>query len=251
MVELAQHSLDNRFRFGQRPLPVMPQARGPFSGGTTLTPRPSRISMLARVAGCSHIFTFIAGATITGAWVAKNRVVRKSSASPWANFASMLAVAGATTRASVDCASPMCSMEESRSPSSLPGEGHNPVITLWPVREAKVNGVMNFWAASVITTCTSSAWRCKARTNSAALYAAMPPETPTVTFIAMIVRRGWGNDSARNRLVPQRLKPHLSLRHTVHGLKAVPYFRLKASSCTGLKGPGFSPSVNTAKSIGL
>ena len=46
---------------------------------------------------------------------------------------------------------------------------------------------MNFWAASVITTCTSSAWRCKARTSSAALYAAMPPETPTVTFIAMIV----------------------------------------------------------------
>ncbi len=53
---------------------------------------------------------------------------------------------------------------------SLPGdEGHRPVITLWPVSEAKVSGVMNFWAASVITTWTSSAWRCKARTNSAAL----------------------------------------------------------------------------------
>src|SRR6185437_13871998 len=38
-------------------------------------------------------------------------------------------------------------------------------------------------AASVITTCTSNACCCNARTSSAALYAAMPPETPTVTFI--------------------------------------------------------------------
>ncbi len=48
-------------------------------------------------------------------------------------------------------------------------QGHSPVITLCPVREAKVSGAMNCWAAAVITTCTSSAWRCKARTSSAAL----------------------------------------------------------------------------------
>ena len=44
-------------------------------------------------------------------------------------------------------------------------------------------------AASVITTWTSRAWRCRARTSSAALYAAMPPETPTVTLIVTIVER--------------------------------------------------------------
>ncbi len=61
-------------------------------------------------AGCSHILTFMAGATSTGASVARYMVVRKSSAMPWANLARMLAVAGATTRASAHCASAMCSM---------------------------------------------------------------------------------------------------------------------------------------------
>ena len=56
------------------------------------------------------MFTFMAGATRTGAVVARYMVVRKSSAMPWANLARMLAVAGATIRASVHCASPMCSM---------------------------------------------------------------------------------------------------------------------------------------------
>ena len=54
--------------------------------------------------------TFIAGATSTGARVARYMVVRKSSAMPWANLARMLAVAGATTSASAHCASPICSM---------------------------------------------------------------------------------------------------------------------------------------------
>ncbi len=52
----------------------------------------------------------MAGATRTGAVVARYMVVRKSSAMPWANLARMLAVAGATTSASAHCASPMCSM---------------------------------------------------------------------------------------------------------------------------------------------
>src|SRR5271170_1829277 len=49
---------------------------------------------------------------------------------------------------------------------------------------------MNCFAASVMTTWTSRACRCRARTSSAALYAAMPPETPTVTFIARLYARG-------------------------------------------------------------
>ena len=62
------------------------------------------------VAGCSHIFTFIAGATITGAFVARYNVPRKSSAMPCANFPMTSAVAGATSRRSIRCATAMCSM---------------------------------------------------------------------------------------------------------------------------------------------
>src|SRR5271166_1995966 len=102
---------------------------------------------------------------------------------PCANLARMLAVAGATTRASVVCAASICSMAESRLSSGDSGGTHRLVMTLCPVIEAKVSGWMNCVAASVMTTWTSSACCCSARTSSAALYAAMPPETPTVTFI--------------------------------------------------------------------
>jgi hypothetical protein len=40
-----------------------------------------------------------------------------------------------------------------------------------------------------MTTWTSTACFCKARTSSAALYAAIPPDTPTVTLINEIVDR--------------------------------------------------------------
>ena len=44
-----------------------------------------------------------------------------------------------------------------------------PVMTLWPVREAKVSGWMKCWAAAVMTTCTSRACFCRSRTSSADL----------------------------------------------------------------------------------
>ena len=50
-----------------RPAPTMPQASSPVPGSMTRTPRWRRISILACVAGWFHIFTFIAGATSTGA----------------------------------------------------------------------------------------------------------------------------------------------------------------------------------------
>ena len=53
--------------------------------------------MLAWVAACSHMRTFIAGATSTGLSVASSSVEARSSAIPAAMFARMLAVAGATT----------------------------------------------------------------------------------------------------------------------------------------------------------
>ena len=60
------------------------------------------------------------------------------------------------------------------------------VITLCPVSEANVSGCTNLQAAAVITTWTSRACRCSARTSSAALYAAIPPDTPTVTLMARL-----------------------------------------------------------------
>ena len=59
-----------RFRRGG-PLPVMPQARYPLPGGTMRTLRLASVSRLACVAGCCHMFTFMAGATMTGAVVAR------------------------------------------------------------------------------------------------------------------------------------------------------------------------------------
>ena len=52
-----------------------------------VTPRDLSSSTLARVAGWFHMFTFIAGATMTGAEVARSMVERKSSARPWAILA--------------------------------------------------------------------------------------------------------------------------------------------------------------------
>ena len=59
----------------------------------------------------------MAGATTTGEVEARYNVLRKSSATPLANFASTSAVAGATSNRSVRCATAIWSMAESRLPS--------------------------------------------------------------------------------------------------------------------------------------
>ena len=76
------------------------------------TPRRRNVARFFCVASCCHMFTFMAGATITGAVVARYNVERKSEAVPLANLASVSAVAGATSNASIDCATPICSTEE-------------------------------------------------------------------------------------------------------------------------------------------
>ena len=60
-------------------------------------PRATSSAMLATVAACCHIRTFIAGATSTGLSVASNSVDARSPARPAAIFARMSAEAGATT----------------------------------------------------------------------------------------------------------------------------------------------------------
>src|SRR6266853_597043 len=89
------------------------------------------------------MFTFMAGATTTGAVDAKYNVVRKSSAIPRANFAMISAVAGATRSRSVLCATAMCSIALSRF-ASLPEESPNrSVMTFCPLSAANVSGVTN------------------------------------------------------------------------------------------------------------
>ena len=78
-------------------MPCSLQAIAPLSGPTTWTPRARRAAMLAAVAGWSHMRTFMAGATSTGLSVASSTVLARSSASPAAILASILALAGATT----------------------------------------------------------------------------------------------------------------------------------------------------------
>ena len=80
-----------------RPGPTSLQAMTPSSGPITRTPRARSMARLATVAGCSHMRTFIAGATSTGLSVASSTVAARSSASPAAMRASRSALAGATT----------------------------------------------------------------------------------------------------------------------------------------------------------
>ena len=80
-----------------RPIPSSPSASSPASGPISSTPRARNVSTLARVAGCSHIRTFIAGATRNGPRNASASWVSTLSASPLASFASVFAESGAIT----------------------------------------------------------------------------------------------------------------------------------------------------------
>src|SRR5271163_5295335 len=78
----------------------------------------------------------------------------------------------------------MCSIEDSSPSVTTPASSpHKLVITLCPEIASNVNGRTNSSAAFVITTCGSYPASCSRRTNSTDLYAAIPPQTPTVTFV--------------------------------------------------------------------
>ena len=102
--------------FQRRPMPSYPQANIPSSGPIKFAPRALRVSTFCCVAGCNHIFPFIAGATRTGACVASAMEVRASSQIPSASLASTLAVAGATRKRSARSARSICvGRQDSRS----------------------------------------------------------------------------------------------------------------------------------------
>src|SRR5882757_7001949 len=74
-------------------------------------------------------------------------------------------------------------MDDSSSPEPIPDSSpHKLVITLCPEIAANVSGRTNSSAAFVITTWGSYPASCSRRTSSTDLYAAIPPQTPTVTF---------------------------------------------------------------------
>ena len=128
------------------------------------TPRRRNVARFCCVASCCHILTFMAGATMTGAVVARYKVERKSEAVPLANLAIVSAVAGATSNASIDCATPICSTEEPEVPADAPSANIS-VMTFFPESAAKVSGRTNSCAARVITTCTSTPRSCNSTKN--------------------------------------------------------------------------------------
>ena len=129
-------------------------------------------STLARVAGWDHMSPSIAGATTTGADVARTAAVTVSPASPLAIAPSQWAVAGATTIASAVSATTMCPMRPSgRRPRTSVSTG---------VREAprEVSGPPTSPPTALGLTTTSAPSARSRRTSSTALYAAIDPHTP-------------------------------------------------------------------------
>lgn len=146
-----------------RPGPDSPSASGPSSGPTTFTPRVRKVAILAWVAGCSHMRWFIAGATVSGAVVARHRVVTRSSARPCARRANRSAVAGATITRSAQRASSMWPIACSAALS------HNVVRVGCPDSAWKLSGVTNCCAPLVMATCTCAPASRRRRTSSSDL----------------------------------------------------------------------------------
>jgi hypothetical protein len=107
--------------------------------------------------------TFMAGATTTGARVARRTVVSRSSAMPAAILPMTSAVAGATTSTSAVSASRMCPISDSCVRLNVS------VATGFRDRACSVRGVTNCCAPAVMTTCTRAFRPTSRRTASHAL----------------------------------------------------------------------------------
>ncbi len=158
---------------GSRPLPVSLPVSRPSAGSITTAPRWRRVATLAWVAACSHISVCMAGANTTGQRAVSRVLVSRSSASPWAAFASTSAVAGATTTRSASWPIRTCGTSWTSFQTSAE--------TGLPESAAQVAAPTKCSAAAVGTTVTSCPDSVKRRVSSQALYAAMPPVTPRTT----------------------------------------------------------------------
>ena len=118
---------------------------------------------MAWVAGWAYISPSIAGATTTGAAVARQVAVRESAARPLAIAPSQWAVAGATTMASTVSAITMWPIR----PSAW--RARTSPSTGWPDSAARVSGATNRVAVGVTTTTTSAPSARSSRTSSTLL----------------------------------------------------------------------------------
>jgi hypothetical protein len=119
--------------------------------------------MFSTTAACSNMFTFMAGATRTGARVASKSVESASSAIPCAILPRTLAVAGATRSSSAASARLMCVMSLSAPRANWSRN------TGCRERASKVMGLTNCVAFRVITTWTSAPRFSSSRNTSQAL----------------------------------------------------------------------------------
>ena len=115
------------------------------------------------MSGFCHMFTFMAGASSRGAFEASTTAVSRSLAIPAARRAMASAVAGATTIRSASSASRMWPIS-----ASLPASNSSRA-TGAPESVCIVSGVMNWVAASVMTTRTVAPALTSRRQSSAAL----------------------------------------------------------------------------------
>ena len=144
-------------------------------GGTIVAPRRRSVSTLPRVAGCSHMWLFIAGAITSGAVQASAALVSRLSAWPPASLAIVLADAGAITKASQRATSSrweIGSWSGAGSPGKAPraGSGSNSsTSTGAPVIPSNVAAPTKFRLAGVCTTRTAWPALVARRTSSTAL----------------------------------------------------------------------------------
>ena len=124
--------------------------------------------------GFSYILVFIDGATSFFAFEASTVVVSISSAIPFESFAIRFAVAGASIIKSALLDMEICLTSNSKLRSNVS------IIHLLPVSVSKVSGAINCVAFFVIITWTSAFCFTSKLHKFAILYAAIPPEIPTI-----------------------------------------------------------------------
>ena len=134
---------------GRRPMPLSPEPSAPDSGSMTWTPRSRSVATFAWVAGASHIFECIAGATTTGAREASTVNDTMSSAKPPARRARVFAVAGTMMIRSATRASSTCSARPSPAISTATGRDVMPSQVDLPTNsnEACVAATYTSWPA--------------------------------------------------------------------------------------------------------
>ena len=138
-------------------------------------PRSRSSARLAWVAACSHIRSFIAGATITGQLAPSAALVSRLSASPWASLAIVFADAGAISSTSAAALSARWlagSWVGSGSPGKLPRSGsrsNSLLSTGAPLSAANEAAPTNRWAVRVWMTRTAWPSPVARRTSSSAL----------------------------------------------------------------------------------